>query len=104
MSRSRGEPARRFTIGGRSWKWVYRRMRRLYGLCDYGSRTVTIDATPSTAGLVRLDTEIHEALHALQAFATEEHTAETASTLAAILWSLGYRLTEPHDGRGYLGD
>jgi len=96
--------SRRFKIGGRPWRWLYRRMRSNYGLCDYSSRTVTIDATPTTSGLVRLDTEIHEALHALQAFATEEHTAETASTLASILWELGYRLTDRHDGRGYLGD
>lgn len=98
------EPVRRFTIAGKPWRWVYRRMRLNFGLCDYGSRTVTIDSTPSTAGLVRLDTEVHEALHALQAFATEEHTADTASTVAGILWELGYRLTEQQDGRrGYLG-
>lgn len=99
----RREPARKFVIGGHRWTWVYRRMRNNYGTCDYGSRVVTIDATPSTAGLARLDTEIHEALHALQAFATEEHTAQTATTIAEILWDIGYRLTDRHDGRGYLG-
>lgn len=100
----RREPTRRFTIAGRVWRWMYRPLRRNYGTCDYTSRVVTIDATPSTAGLIRLDTEIHEALHALQAFATEEHTTETASTLAAILWKIGYRLTDEHGGRAYLGD
>lgn len=99
----RREPARKFVIGGRRWAWVYRKMRSNYGMCDYGSRVVTIDSTPSTAGLARLDTEIHEALHALQAFATEEHTATTATTIAEILWALGYRLTEEIHGRGYLG-
>lgn len=100
----RAEKARTFTIAGRRWRWRYLRMRTLFGLCDYGSRTVTIDATRSHAGLLRLDTEIHEALHALQAFATEEHTAETASTLAGILWDLGYRLTDPATGRAYVGE
>ena len=100
----RPEKIRTFTIAGRRWRWRYVRMRTLFGLCNYTERTVTIDATRSTAGLVRLDTEIHEALHALQAFATEEHTEETATTLARILWDLGYRLTDPATGRAYVGE
>lgn len=94
----------RFRIAGRLWRWIYRPMRNDYGLCNYTDRTITIDASRGHVGRDRLDTEIHEALHALQAFATEEHTAEVASTLAAILWGLGYRLTEEHAGRGYLGE
>lgn len=95
--------ARRFTIAGRVWRWVYRPMRAYWGLCDYGSRTITI-CTGHRDGKARLDTELHEALHGLQAFATEEHTAEVASTLAEILWGLGYRLTEPGRERVYTGD
>lgn len=90
-------------IGGRSWRWRYKPMRAYFGLCDYTARMITIDASRSHVGQARLDTEIHEALHALQAFATEDHTAEVASTLADILWRLGYRLTDPVDGRGYIG-
>jgi len=90
-------PARasyRFKIAGHAWQWIYRSLKRrkLHGLCDYSSRTVSICS--STSGLDRLDTELHEALHACQAFASEEHVAETATTLATILWQLGYRLTE----------
>jgi hypothetical protein len=96
--------ARKFKIAGRPWRWIYRRMRSNYGLCDYGTRTITIDSTRTHSGLPLLDTTIHETLHALQAFATEEHTAETATTIAAILWELGYRLTDRHDGRGYMGE
>ena len=92
-----------FKIGGRVWRWRYRVMRANFGLCDYTSRQITIDASRSHDGQARLDTEIHEALHALQAFATEEHTAEVAATLAEILWKLGYRRTDQVDGRGYLG-
>jgi len=95
---------RTFQIGGRKWRWKYRPMRTLFGLCDYTNREITIDATAGHDGQARLDTEIHEALHALQAFATEEHTADVAGTLAEILYGLGYRLTEHVDGRGYLGD
>lgn len=95
---------RAFTIGGRRWRWGYRPMRRYWGLCDYGERRITIDASKGHAGKALLDTEIHEALHALQAFATEEHTAEVAATLADILYGLGYRRTQAANGRGYLGE
>ena len=92
-----------FQIGGRRWRWVYRKMRTAFGLCDYGRREITIDSSASHHGQARLDTEIHEALHALQAFATEEHTTAVANTLSEILYGLGYRLTDPVEGRGYIG-
>lgn len=94
----------RFTIAGRIWRWAYRPMRAYWGLCDYSTRTITIDSSSKHAGKLLLDTEIHEALHALQVFATEEHTATVASTLADILHGLGYRRTGPAPGRAYLGD
>lgn len=78
-------------------------MRNLWGKCDYWARAITIDPRHESA-VSRLDTELHEALHALQAFATEEHTAEVATTLATILHGLGYRLTEPGKRRTYSGD
>lgn len=97
-------PSRRFTIGGRAWRWVYRPMRTCWGLCDYSARTISIDSSKSHVGKMLLDTEIHEALHALQAFATEEHTAAVATTLADILHGLGYRRTGESPGRAYLGE
>jgi len=92
--------AHKFTIKGKPWRWLYRSLRRrkLCGLCNWTAREVTI--CTSVDGLERLDTEIHEALHAMQEFASEEHTTEVASTLATILWQLGYRLTEERNGRG----
>lgn len=102
MKPKRSKP-QTFTIGGRRWSWSYRPMRDDYGLCDYTNREITIDT--QQAGKTRLDSEIHEALHAIQAFATEEHTAEAAATLAAILYGLGYRLTEQADRRRvYVGE
>ena len=83
----------KFTICGKQWRWLYRSLRRIkpttLGLCDWDAKTVTI--CKSCEGLERLDTELHEALHAIQGFASEEHTEEVATTLANILWSLGYR-------------
>lgn len=80
-----------FTIAGKPWRWVYRslRRRRLCGLCDYDSQTVTI--CTSVKGVDHLDTAIHESLHALQGYASEDHVADVATTLASILWQLGYR-------------
>lgn len=91
-----------FTIAGRRWRWRYRQMRQYWGLCNYTARQIDID--PRQDGLHRLDSELHEALHAIQAFANEQHTAEAATTLASIMWGLGYRLTEPRAVRVYVGE
>lgn len=83
----------RFLINEKPWRWVYRSLRRTkpttLGLCDWDAKTVTICS--SCEGLERLDTELHEALHAMQGFASEDHTEQVATTLANILWKLGYR-------------
>ena len=86
-----------FRIDGKAWQWLYKSLKRrgLHGLCNYDEKTVTICSTMS--GIDRLDTEIHEAIHALQGYASEEHVAEVASTLAGILWEIGYRLPGEHD-------
>lgn len=85
-------------INGETWQLIYKSLRRrgLCGLCDYDSKVMTI--CTSLRGLDRLDTEIHEACHALQGFASEEHTAEIATTLARMLWSIGYRLQGDTNG------
>jgi len=85
-------------VNGEAWKLIYRSLRRrsLCGLCDYDRKVMTI--CTSLADLDRLDTEIHEACHALQGFASEEHTAEIATTLARMLWAIGYRLQGEDDG------
>lgn len=84
-------------IGGEPWQWVYRSLKRrgICGICQYEEKTVMI--CTSMAGLDRLDTELHEALHACQGFASEEHVTEVATTLATILWQIGYRLPGEHD-------
>lgn len=42
-------------------------------------------------GRARLETIIHEALHALNPTHSEEHVTQQASDIAKILWFLGYR-------------
>jgi hypothetical protein len=91
----------RVQIDGKPWRWVYKRIPQnsdgltIYGKCDWATRTVSISL--SIDGLDRLDTEIHEALHAMQGFASEEHVTEVATTLAGLLWRLGYRTDRPED-------
>lgn len=85
-------------IGDKQWRLVYRSLRKrgLCGYCNYNRSVMTI--CTSLSGVDRLDTEIHEACHALQWFASEEHTLEMATTLANILWQIGYRLPEDMAG------
>lgn len=91
----------RVQIDGKPWRWVYKRIPQsndgmtVYGKCDWATRTVSISR--SIDGLDRLDTEIHEALHAMQGFASEEHVTEVATTLAGLLWRLGYRIPGAED-------
>lgn len=84
-------------IAGEEWRLVFKSLRRrkLCGLCDYDTRTITV--CTSVKGIDELDTLIHECLHACQGFASEEHVAEVATTVAEILWNLGYR-KEMNDG------
>ena len=89
---------RQIKIAGQPWQLVYRPLKRqhLCGLCDYNTRTITI--CTSLADVDELDTLCHELLHACQGFASEDHVAEVATTLATVLWQLGYR-KEASNGR-----
>lgn len=85
----------KFEIDGKPWKWVYKSLkkRKAFGICDWQNKTVAI--CTSCDGLERLDTECHEALHATQGFASEDHVTQVANTLSKILWELGYRISAP---------
>jgi hypothetical protein len=91
-------------INDQPWRLVYRSLRKrgLCGVCNYHRKVLTI--CTSLDGIDRLDTEIHEACHALQGFASEEHTTEIATTLAKILWQIGYRLPGEHCGEDNTGE
>lgn len=49
-------------------------------------------------GRARLETEIHEFLHAANPTHSEEHVTQQGKDLARILWCLGYRLREDANG------
>ena len=94
----KAQRSKRVMIGGHLWSLVFRSLKRrsLCGLCDYETKTISI--CTSMQGIDELDTLCHELLHACQGFASEDHVAEVATTLATVLWQLGYR-KEASNGR-----
>lgn len=88
--------SQRILIAGNIWRLVYSSLKRrnLCGLCDYDTKTITV--CNSMRGVDELDTLCHELLHACQGFASEDHVAEVATTLATVLWQLGYRKEDKH--------
>jgi hypothetical protein len=81
-----------FKIDEARWLWRYSRLKgSADGWTDWGKKKVLID--DRLAGRARLETEIHEAIHAGMGPAISEGTVtSTARDAARILWSLGYRL------------
>jgi hypothetical protein len=62
------------------------------GLCDWTKCRITI--LPSLKGVERLDTEIHEAIHACLPDVAEEAVGMAAEDIARYLWRRGYRLIQ----------
>lgn len=89
-----------FSINGVKWPWRYTVLRgRAAGWTFMPDpknlkvrRKVLIDAR--LKGRDRLNTEIHEFLHAANPTHSEEHVAQQGDDLTRILWTLGYRLRE----------
>lgn len=89
-----------FLIGGVRWLWRYARLKgRAAGWAQWPDpknptleKKVLID--DRLKGRARLNTEIHEFLHAANPTHSEEHVTQQGDDLARILWALGYRLKE----------
>jgi hypothetical protein len=58
----------------------------------YVKKKVLVDTR--LQGRARLNTEIHEFLHAANPTQSEEHVTQQGDDLTRILWALGYRLKE----------
>ena len=93
-----------FKINGIIWPWKYVRLRGNAAgwtfMPDPKNQTVRkkVLIDERLAGRTRLDTEIHEFLHAANGVAaSEEHVSQQATDLARILWALGYRLQPQED-------
>jgi len=87
-----------FVINGVKWLWRYTSLRGTAAGWTFlkdpknpkSKEKILID--DRLAGRSRLDTEIHEFVHAANPTLSEDHVARQATELARILWQLGYRL------------
>lgn len=82
-----------FLLSGRRWLWRYSPLKGIAdGWTVFSDRKVLIDS--KLKGRARLETECHEALHAIlgPTIVSEECVTATAADLTRVLWSLGYRL------------
>lgn len=81
-----------FQIDGSKWLWRYSPLKgHADGWTEWEKRKVLIDKR--LKGRTRLETEIHEGLHAsFGKTISEESVTQTAHDLAKILWALGYRI------------
>jgi hypothetical protein len=83
-----------FQIDHQKWLWRYSPLKGTAdGWTEFDKKKVLIDKR--LRGRTRLETEIHEGLHAsFGKTISEEAVTQTASDLAKILWLLGYRIQE----------
>lgn len=81
-----------FQIDHQRWLWRYSPLKgTAAGWTEWEKRKVLIDKR--LKGRTRLETEIHEGLHAsFGQTISEESVTQTAHDLAKILWALGYRI------------
>jgi hypothetical protein len=82
-----------FRLSDRRWLWRYSPLKGLAdGWTMFADRKVLINS--KLKGKVRLETECHEALHAILGpdIVSEECVTATAADLSRVLWALGYRL------------
>lgn len=85
-------------ILGKRWRVKFRRLPDdTCGLCDHPrspDKTISIDVR--LRGVDRLDTILHESLHAALWPIDEEHITAAATDIAGLLWRLGYRRADDH--------
>lgn len=70
--------------------------RATLGDCDAGRsrKRYVIRVKRSLKGRLRLDTVVHELLHALHPELEESVVEDSATAIARVLWKLGYRPEE----------
>ena len=80
---------------GKRWKLRFAALRLDDGRCDPpdgSAKEIVVDS--KLVGRERLDTLIHEMLHAANWHLDEEFVTRCASDMAKVLWRLGYRPSE----------
>ena len=88
----------RVRVAGRYWLLIpydTELPRSTDGKCDPPThKRKTIRIRSSLKGKPRLETIVHELMHACNWTLDEEHVTEAAEDIANILWKLGYRTPE----------
>lgn len=80
------------TILGKRWTLRFTPLRTKLGACDPpdgSSKEIVVSSQLS--GCERLDTLIHEMLHAANWHLDEEFVTQCAGDIAKVLWRIGYR-------------
>ena len=80
------------TVRGKRWNLVFARLKKCFGSCD--SKDVPkkkIRISNKLRGVKKLDTIIHELLHAGMWDISEECVREMATDIAKTLDKLGYK-------------
>lgn len=89
---------------GHDWTVVYRdempeAEKDFLGVTHEGRIAKRIRIFAGLWGFRRLDTELHEALHAAYPMLDEEAVKQGATDIARLLWRIGYRLKASGAGR-----
>lgn len=83
----------RVRLGGKYWTLRFASNMRDFGdMIDPGKaagRLIRVATWPCEKD--RMDTTIHEAIHAIRPELDEDAVASTATDIARLLWKLGYR-------------
>jgi hypothetical protein len=84
---------RKVTIRQKRWQLRFQKMKpKLYGECDPPSEQgKEIRIKRHLKGRIMLDTLLHELWHAAQWDLDETVIEEIATSVASVLWDLGYR-------------
>lgn len=81
----------RLFFRGREFDIIYTDLGvQIDGECSDENETIEIDMY--LKGMRKMETEIHESLHACLPMLEEKIIEPTAADIAAFLWKLGYRL------------
>ena len=69
------------------------RFANIWGLCDYHSRTITLE--PSMRDRRLLEITVHEVAHAVHQKLSERDVELIGKAVAKVLWRDGWRRTQP---------
>lgn len=73
-----------FTLFGKKWSITRDQSKTTDGYCDYENNLINID--PTLSGRIKLETLIHEYLHAAFPDKTEKEVSESSLVLSRIIF------------------